>query len=72
LRITVERISFIDALRWLCHARPDQLHGVLIINRLRPGRIEPRVRKRRPKQYPVMQFPRTELRKRLLLQRVAA
>jgi hypothetical protein len=71
-QVPADRISFIDALRWLCHARPDQLLAVLIINRPRPGRIEPRVRKRRPKQYPVMQFSRAELRKRLLLQRVAA
>lgn len=32
---------------------------------LRPGRSEPRVRKRRPKAYPVMQKPRSELRQQL-------
>lgn len=31
----------------------------------RPGRSEPRVRKRRPKSYPVMQQPRSELRRQL-------
>lgn len=31
----------------------------------RPGRSEPRVRKRRPKSYPVMQKPRSELRRQL-------
>ena len=33
----------------------------------RPNRVEPRVRKRRPKPYPLMQKPRNELRKRLPL-----
>jgi len=31
----------------------------------RPGRSEPRVRKRRPKAYPLMTKPRHELRKQL-------
>ena len=31
----------------------------------RPGRSEPRVRKRRPKSYPLMKQPRHELRKQL-------
>ena len=31
----------------------------------RPDRFEPRVRKRRPKQYPVMKIPRAEAKKRL-------
>ena len=31
----------------------------------RPDRIEPRVRKRRPKQYPVMKIPRAEAKQRL-------
>ena len=39
---------------------------------LRPGRAEPRVRKRRPKQYPLMKLPRAELRKALLGLEVAA
>ncbi|WP_255264461.1 hypothetical protein [Desmonostoc muscorum] len=33
--------------------------------KLRPGRSEPRVRKRRPKAYPLMTKPRHELRKQL-------
>jgi len=37
----------------------------LVVNPRRPGRYEPRVRKRRPKQYPVMKKPRAELRKLL-------
>jgi hypothetical protein len=67
-----ERISFIDALRWLRHARAgDELPG-LRVNPERPGRVEPRVRKRRPQQYDLMRKPRSELRKALLGKEPAA
>jgi len=56
-----DRISFIDALRWLRHARPDEPLRKLIVHRVR-HRVEPRVRKRRPKEYPLMKRPRAELR----------
>lgn len=64
-QVDVERISFIDALRWLMTTPPDSRLPPLIINPTRPGRHEPRVRKRRPKQYPLMKRPRAELRKAL-------
>jgi hypothetical protein len=60
-----DRISFIDALRWLTSARVDEPLRDLIVRRKRP-RVEPRVRKRRPKEYPLMKRPRAELRKALL------
>jgi hypothetical protein len=69
--VDVERISFIDAVRWLCELKADELLE-LVINPARSGRFEPRVRKRRSKKYPVMKKPRSELRKRLMGQRVAA
>jgi hypothetical protein len=69
--VHVERISFIDALRWLCEMKTNDLPQ-LVVNPARPGRFEPRVRKRRPKQYPLMKKPRSELRKRLMEQNVAA
>jgi hypothetical protein len=69
--VDVERISFIDALRWLCEMKTDGLPK-LVVNPDRPGRYEPRVRKRRPKQYPVMKTPRSQLRKALIDQNVAA
>jgi hypothetical protein len=59
------RISFLDTLRWLLSATPDSRLPELIVNPCRPHRCEPRVRKRRPKQYPVMKRPRSELRKAL-------
>ena len=62
-----DRISFIDALRWLTNARPDEPLRKLIVRRVR-RRAEPRVRKRRPKPYPLMNRPRAELRKVLLQQ----
>jgi DDE family transposase len=70
--VPVDRISFVDALRWLKEARPGVELPKLVVNPDRAGRVEPRVRKRRPKQYPLMTKPRSELRKSLLEQRVAA
>jgi hypothetical protein len=64
------RVSFIDALRSLRHAPPSQATCELAINPLRKHRIEPRVVKRRPKQYTLMQQPRDKLRKQLRMKRV--
>ncbi len=70
--VDVERVSFVDALRWLLEARPGEALPELVVNPARPGRAEPRVRKRRPKQYPVMKRPRSKLRKKLMAQEVVA
>jgi hypothetical protein len=70
--VDVERISFIDALRWLLDAKSGDTLPKLIVNPSRPDRFEPRVRKRRPKEYPVMKKPRRELRKQILAQAVPA
>jgi hypothetical protein len=70
--VPVDRISFVDALRWLKEARPAVALPKLVVNPDRTGRVEPRVRKRRPKQYPLMKKPRSELLKALLGQGVAA
>lgn len=61
--VAVDRISFIDALRWLLEAKPGEAMPRLVVNPSRPGRFEPRVRKRRPKEFPLMKKPRRELRK---------
>jgi len=71
-RVEPERISFVDAWRWLQQARPGEALPKLVVNPDRPGRVQPRVRKRRPKEYPVMKRPRAELRKALFKQRTAA
>jgi hypothetical protein len=59
-----DRISFVDALRWLNHARPGQPLGRLVVHPVR-HRTEPRARKRRPKGYALLNRPRAELRKTL-------
>lgn len=69
--VAVERISFVDALRWLRQARPGTELPDLVVHPQRPGRYEPRVRKRRPKQYPLMTRPRAELKRELRKQLAA-
>jgi Transposase DDE domain len=66
------RISFADALHWLQAARRgDELPALEVVPE-RPGRVEPRARKRRPKEYDLLNKPRAKLRKALLGKRVAA
>lgn len=55
------RISFVDALRWLLYAGHNAPLTRLIVVPERRGRYEPRVRKRRPKNYPAMSQPRSVL-----------
>jgi hypothetical protein len=64
--VAADRIGFVDALRWLIGPGWGGDVSRIRINPSRPDRVEPRVRKRRPKQYPVMKEPRAELRNRLL------
>ena len=63
--VTPERISFLDAVRWMLAGM--KAGALLLINPLRPGRIEPRARKRRMINYPYMTRPR-EVMKRELFQ----
>ena len=65
-QVKVERISFVDALRWLRWREPGAALPQLKVNPERPERIEPRAVKRRPKEYDRLNRPREELRKRLL------
>lgn len=64
--VAVARVSFIDALRWLMHQVPADRIPRLTINPRRPGRYEPRVVKRRRKDYPTMSKPRSVLKQQLL------
>jgi DDE family transposase len=71
--VPVDRISFVDAARWLAEACDgDERVLKLRVNPSRPGRYEPRTTKRRPKEYGRMTQPRDVLRKRLLEQQDAA
>jgi hypothetical protein len=63
--VPVSRVSFADALKWMRHARPGDRLPDLAVNPRRPHRVEPRCRKRRPKQYDLMTQPRKALQKRL-------
>ena len=57
------RISFVDALRWLCAmltTHPGADVPELNVNRSRPGRWHPRVKKRRMKEYDLMNKPRSQ------------
>jgi hypothetical protein len=71
-QLPVQRLSFADALRWLAEAcEQEPIHAVRI-NPARAHRVEPRVVKRRPKKYGLMNAPRCQLRKKLLTKQVAA
>jgi hypothetical protein len=70
--VEVDRVSFIDALRWLRGAEAGEEMPELVVNPWRPGRSEPRCKKRRPKQYDLMRVARAELRKRLREKDLAA
>jgi hypothetical protein len=71
-KVAMERIGFLDALRWLTNPIPGGDPSDILINPHRPDRIEPRVIKRRMKKYPLMKEPRSVLRKRLLEKKFAA
>jgi heme exporter protein D len=64
----VERISFVDALRWLSAPSSAIPLAALIVNSIRPHRVEPRVKKRRAKSFPLMITPRQVLRQQLIQQ----
>jgi DDE family transposase len=59
-----DRVSLVDAVRWLIGVEEADA-SVLVLNPSRPGRVEPRVVKRRPKQYMRMTVPRAVLRNKL-------
>jgi hypothetical protein len=61
--VPVARISFADALKWMRHARPGGTMPDLVVNPHRPGRAEPRCKKRRAKQFDLMNRPRHVLEK---------
>jgi hypothetical protein len=65
-RVPIERISFSNALAWLIHTPRLDHDPHLTVNPIRPPRFEPRVIKRRKKQFPYLNRPRSTLRKALL------
>lgn len=63
-RVAQSEISFADALRWLIHSSPHKKLPPLLLVPCRPGRMEPRTKKRRDKPYPYMIESRATLRNR--------
>jgi len=62
---TPDRVSFIDALRWLLSAAtPGEEVAALVINPRREGRHEPRVVKDLQDTYRKMTLPRAQMRRR--------
>lgn len=68
----VSQISFLDALRWLALAAPDEPLPLLLVVPFRPSRHEPRRVKRRPTRFSLLTKPRTTLRLALQYQPLAA
>jgi hypothetical protein len=71
-KVSPDRISFIDTVRWLLSSEPGEDLPDLIVNPLRPNRHEPRVIKDRQDSYKIMNKPRAALRKELKKQAVTA
>ena len=65
VRVVMLEAARRQALKWTRHARPGDVLPELIVNPRRPDRLEPRCKKRRPKQYDLMNKPRNVLRTRL-------
>ncbi len=63
-QVPVQRISFIDALRWLAHAGEGERLIVLAVIPLRRDRHEPRVKKYLKYRYRLMPAPRPILKRR--------
>lgn len=70
--VPVQRISFADALGWLRNSKPGSELRRLKVNPERTARSEPRVVKRRPKEFDRMTRPRSVLRKELAAKRKAS
>jgi hypothetical protein len=62
-KVDARRVSFIDAMRRLAArmlGRPGS--NALIVNLSRPGRQEPRRKRRRPKNYSLLTVPRNQMK----------
>jgi hypothetical protein len=70
--VPVERLSFVDAVRWLAQAVAGEPVIELRVNPERPDRVEPRAVKRRPKEYDRLNKPRAAYRKPLRAKKKAA
>lgn len=69
LETVPQRVSFIDLVRLLRHGLHHLRAAEIVINPDRPGRVQPRVVKRRPLQYSRMTKPRSILKQELMKKR---
>ena len=60
------RVSLLDVVRLLCCRLDRVADAAIVVNLDRPGRVQPRVVKRRPLGYSRMTRPRRELKQKLL------
>jgi hypothetical protein len=63
-----DRISFKNVLDWIKVARAGDALPRFVVNPRRPGRVEPRALKRRPKEYDRLNRPRQKMRNALKTQ----
>ena len=70
--VAPHRVSFMDAVRWLLSAGPDEALPDLIVNPDRPDRHEPRAINDRQDTYTKLSRPRKQMRKELRRQKVKA
>lgn len=62
-RVMPDRISFADALYWVRHGDLNQPLPELSLVPFRPGRVEPRLKKRRNDDFGLLTRPRNQMRK---------
>src|SRR5262249_1362865 len=70
--VALERVSCVDAVRWLSTARPGDSFHPWVVNPHRPDRVAPRAVNRRPTPYSLLTKPRQEARNALIQQGVGA
>ncbi|MGD0138155.1 MAG: IS4 family transposase [Tepidisphaeraceae bacterium] len=66
MNVEPDRVSFIDAMRWLLWSPPGTALDKLVVNPRRGRKPEPRVLKRGSHKYPLMRKPRKVLQDELL------
>jgi len=64
-QVAADRIRFVEALGWLLDSKAKDELVPLKVNSDRSGQVESCVRKRRPKEFPVMKKPCSEWRTQL-------
>ena len=70
--VSVERVNFISAIRYLVVATHQTTHLHMLVYPYRSNHIEPRCVKRGPKQYTLLKRPRSEFHKHLKILRLIA